>query len=216
MCGSATLATLVSSTSMKVASMTVMAMIHGLTPRCQSIMGEAAAGGFSWMAVSAGVERLHLAGGVGEIGARLVVPVERGDLVVVGSGQFVLRGEDFNIVGDAGLEAVARLFHFLPGQRDSERGDVHLASRRFELRRGGLDFERDVVADFLLLLFELADGERSSVASGLDAAAGKQRDIQVGLVCIDGNGAGRGQALLEPEAAQRNFGQALLDRKSVV
>ena len=30
MCGSATLATLVSSTSMKVASMTVAAMIHGL------------------------------------------------------------------------------------------------------------------------------------------------------------------------------------------
>ena len=34
-CGSETLATLVSSTSMKVASMTVMAMIQGLTPRCQ-------------------------------------------------------------------------------------------------------------------------------------------------------------------------------------
>ena len=33
MCGSETLATLVSSTSMKVASITVMAMIHGFTPR---------------------------------------------------------------------------------------------------------------------------------------------------------------------------------------
>src|ERR1019366_2218784 len=111
MCGSATLATLVSSTSMKVASMTVMAMIHGLTPRCQPIMGEAAAGGFSGMAVSAGVDRLHLADGV---------------------GQFVLRGDHFNVVGDAGLETVARLFHFLFGERDSERGDVHLAARRFQ------------------------------------------------------------------------------------
>src|SRR5580704_3419798 len=33
MCGSATLATLVSSTSMKVANITVMAITHGLTPR---------------------------------------------------------------------------------------------------------------------------------------------------------------------------------------
>ena len=33
MCGSATLATLVSSTSMKVASITVQAMIHGLIHR---------------------------------------------------------------------------------------------------------------------------------------------------------------------------------------
>ena len=35
MWGRETLATLVSSTSMKVASITVMAMTQGLTPRCQ-------------------------------------------------------------------------------------------------------------------------------------------------------------------------------------
>src|ERR1017187_2232461 len=157
MCGSATLATLVSSTSIKVASMTVRAITQGLTPRCQSMAGEAAAGGFSGMAVLLGVDRLHPAGGVGEIGARLVVAIERGDLVIVGAGQFVLRGDDFDIVGDAGLEAIARLFHFLFGERDAESGDVHLAARRFELRGGGLDFERDAVAEFLLLLLELAD-----------------------------------------------------------
>src|SRR5512140_3108045 len=63
MCGSATLATLVSSTSMQVASMTVMAMIHGLT-------------------VLLGVDRLHLPGRVGQPGTRLAVSVERVDLVV--------------------------------------------------------------------------------------------------------------------------------------
>src|ERR1017187_1025982 len=194
MCGSATLATLVSSTSMKVASMTVMAMIHGLTPRCQSIMGEAASGGFSRMAVSAGVERLHLAGGVGQIGARLVVAVERGDLVIVGAGQLVLRGDDFNVVGDAGLETVACLFDLLFGEGDSERGDVDLTARRFELRGGGLDFERDAVAEFLLLLLELANGEIGFVAGGLDAAAGKERDVHVELVLIDGDDAGGGQS----------------------
>src|SRR3954471_4512396 len=64
MCGSATFATLVSSTSMKVANMTVMAMIHGL------------------MGLS-GVERLHPAGRVRQPGPRLVVPVECGNLIVV-------------------------------------------------------------------------------------------------------------------------------------
>src|SRR5690348_2255939 len=110
MCGSATLATLVSSTSMKVASMTVMAMIHGLT--CLFC-----------------VHRLHLSGGVREAGARLVVTIERGDLVVAGPRQFVLRGDHFDVVRDAGLEPVARLLHFLPRQLNSEVRDLDFAAR---------------------------------------------------------------------------------------
>jgi hypothetical protein len=49
---------------MKVASITVMAMIQGLTPRCQSMMGEAVAGGCSMMGTGLllGVQGLHLAG----------------------------------------------------------------------------------------------------------------------------------------------------------
>jgi hypothetical protein len=46
------LATLVSSTSMKVASITVMAMIQGLTPRCQDT---------SWIWRSVGVNGLRKA-----------------------------------------------------------------------------------------------------------------------------------------------------------
>src|ERR1039457_4684400 len=57
MWGSETLATLVSSTSMKVASITVMAMTQGLTPRCQET---------SCTSELPGVERLHLAGVAGE------------------------------------------------------------------------------------------------------------------------------------------------------
>src|ERR1039458_4434971 len=62
-CGRATLATLVSSTSMKVASITVRATIHGL------MSGRAGRAGLP------GVERLHLADAVSEVRARLVVTV---------------------------------------------------------------------------------------------------------------------------------------------
>src|ERR1019366_9798940 len=96
------------------------------------------------------------------------------------------------------------------GERDAEGGDLRLAARRFELRGGGLDFERDAVAEFPLLLFELANGEIGLVAGGLDAAAGKERDVHVELVLINGDDAGGGQALLEPEAAQGEFRQAFL------
>src|SRR5450756_2061513 len=101
MCGSATLATLVSSTSMKVASITVMATIHGLMT------------GRNGMAGLLGVERLHLADAVRQICPRLIVAVEGRDLVVAGARQPVLRLDHFHVVGDARLKAVAGLFHFL-------------------------------------------------------------------------------------------------------
>src|SRR5437660_7562398 len=58
---------------------------------------------------SFGIKILHLPCGMRQVGARLVVPVERDDLVVVGTCQRVLRLHDFYIVGDAGLKAIARL-----------------------------------------------------------------------------------------------------------
>src|ERR1035438_6755992 len=105
MCGSATLATLVSSTSMNVASITVIAMIHGL-------MAGGLMAGRVGMTVLLGVERLHLSHAVRQIRARLVVTVQGADLVVAGSGQLILSLNHFHIVGDAGLETVARLIHF--------------------------------------------------------------------------------------------------------
>src|SRR4051794_24019846 len=63
MCGRATFATLVSSTSMKVASMTVAAITQGLT--------SGRAGSTALFCV----ERLHLTGAAGQIGARLIVAI---------------------------------------------------------------------------------------------------------------------------------------------
>jgi hypothetical protein len=84
MCGSATLATLVSSTSIKVASITVRAMIHGLMTRGWMNGRNASVELFC-------VERLHLAYAVRQVGTRLVIAVQRRDLVVAGARQTVLR-----------------------------------------------------------------------------------------------------------------------------
>ena len=59
--------------------------------------------------VSPCVQASHLAGGAREVGARLVVAVERPNLVVIGAGKLVLRRNHFDVVGDAGAEAVLRL-----------------------------------------------------------------------------------------------------------
>src|ERR1017187_662632 len=104
MCGSATLATLVSSTSMKVASITVMAMIHGLMT------------GRNGMAGLFGVDRLQLAHAVRQVRPRLVIAIQGGDLVVAGARQPVLRLNHFHVVGHARLKAVAGLLHFLARQ----------------------------------------------------------------------------------------------------
>src|SRR5690349_12287731 len=63
----------------------------------------------SMMTFSLGVNILHLACGMRQVGAGLVVSVQRDNLVVAGTCQRVLRLHDFYIVGDPGLEAVACL-----------------------------------------------------------------------------------------------------------
>ncbi len=68
-----------------------------------------------------------------QIGARLVIAVQGGDLVVAGARQHVLRLDYFDAVGDTGLKAVARLVDFLAGEIDAEPGDIHFAARAGQL-----------------------------------------------------------------------------------
>src|ERR1017187_4824072 len=193
MCGSATLATLVSSTSMKVASITVMAMTHGL------MTGRKGAAGLF------GVDRLHLPDAVRQVRPRLVIAVQGRDLVIAGARQPVLRLNHFHVVGDAGLKAVAGLFHFLARQLDAEFGDVHLAARAAQLSDGSLHVEHDAVAHFLLLLFQLADGEFGARPLRLYAPAGEDGHVEVGRVAVDRDGVAAVEPLLGPEASDRNL-----------
>src|ERR1039458_2036327 len=183
MCGSATLATLVSSTSMKVASITVMAITHGLT------------NGRNGTAGLFGVDSLHLPDAVRQVRARLVIAVQGRDLVVAGARQPVLRLNHFHVVGHARLKAVARLFHFLARQIDAQLGDVHLAARAAQPGDGGFHVELDAVAQFLLLLFQLAYGELRAGTLRLYAPAGEERHLEVGLVAVDRGG---GAAVMVP------------------
>src|ERR1017187_2102024 len=191
--GRDTLTTVVSSTSMKVASMTVIATIQGLMTGIGLLLG---------------VHGLHLTDGVGQVGAGLVITIEGGDLVVAGAGQFVLRGNDFDVVGHAGLEAVARLSDFLRGEVDAQVGDVHFGARGLELGQGRLDLEGDAVADFLLLLAKLADGEIGLGALGLNLSPRKQRNVDGTLVDVDRNDTGGSEPLLGPESVEGDLGEA--------
>src|ERR1039457_86888 len=195
MFGSATLATLVSSTSMKVASITVMAMTHGLTNGRKGTAGLFA------------VDRLHLPDAVRQVRARLVVAVQRRDLVVTGARQPVLRLNHFHVVGHPRLKAVAGLFHFLARQLDAQLGDLHFAARAAQPGDGGLDVELDAVAQFLLLLLQLAYGELRAGALRLYAPAGEERHLEVGLVAVYRDGVAAVEPLLGPEAGDRNLRQ---------
>src|ERR1039457_912139 len=195
MCGSATLATLVSSTSMKVASITVMAMIHGLMT------------GRNGMTALFGVQRLHLPDAVRQVCPRLVKAVQGGDLVVAGARQPVLRLNHFHVIGHARLKAVAGLFHFLARQLDAELGDVHFAARAAQLGDRRLHVEHDAVAHFLLLLLQLADGEFRARSLRLYAPAGENGHIEVGRVAVDRDGGAAVEPLLGPEAGDRNLRQ---------
>src|ERR1035438_6174770 len=195
MCGSATLATLVSSTSMKVASITVMAMTHGLTNGRKGTAG------------LFGVDRLHLTDAVRQVRARLVVAVQGRDLVVAGARQSVLRLNHLHVVGHARLKAVAGLFHFLARQLDAQFGDLHFAARAAQPDDGGFHVELDAVAQFLLLLLQLAYGELRAGALRLYAPAGEERHLEVGLVAVDRDGVAAIEPLLGPEAGDRNLWQ---------
>src|SRR5271168_808179 len=59
------------------------------------------------------VNLFHAADRAGQIGARLIEAEQRGDLVVIGARQRILRLDHFDVVGHAGLEAVAGLIDFL-------------------------------------------------------------------------------------------------------
>jgi len=65
------------------------------------------------------------------------------------------------------LEAVARLVDFLLGEVDAEVGDIHFGGAEASWARR-FDLERDAVAELLLLLVKLADGEIGLGALGLN------------------------------------------------
>src|SRR5271169_244234 len=81
----------------------------------------------------------HLSDGTCKVRAGLIKAIQRGNLVVVGPGQGILGGNDFDVVGNTSLETVAGLVHFL-------LGDLDFISGRFQVQQSSFDFERNLVA----------------------------------------------------------------------
>src|SRR5437016_9543435 len=86
---------------------------------------------------SLGVNPFHLPNGASQIGASLVEAIERGDLVVIGASQGILRLNNFNVVGHASIEAVARLVHLFSRKLYAKVGDANLIARGIEIDQGG-------------------------------------------------------------------------------
>src|ERR1019366_3545350 len=154
-----------------------------------------------------GVDRLHLPDAVRQVRPRLVITVQRRDLVVAGARQPVLRLNHFHVVGHARLKAVAGLFHFLARQLDAQFGDRHFAARAAQTGDGGFHVQLDAVTQFLLLLLQLTYGELRAGALRLYAPAGEERHLEVGLVAVYRDGVAVVEPLLGPEAGDRNLRQ---------
>src|SRR5580698_9553239 len=80
--------------------------------------------------------RIHcfdFAGRPSQRGSRQIKLEQRGDLIVAGTRQCILRGDDFHVGGDAGGESALSLSHFILGQFIAQVGDVHGISRGVEL-----------------------------------------------------------------------------------
>src|ERR1700741_1456129 len=71
------------------------------------------------------VSLFHLSDGTSKVRAGLIKAVKRGDLVVVRPGKRILGGDNFNIVGNPGLKAVACRVSFVLGKLNAQIGDLH-------------------------------------------------------------------------------------------
>src|SRR5262249_40579129 len=144
------------------------------------------------------VNPFHLSDGAGKIGACLIEAVQRGDLVVVGAGQGVLRLNDFDVVGHAGLEAVAGLIDFRPGGLPAEVGDLHLVARGLQVEQSGLDVQGNLIAQIGFLLVQNLQLQIGFGDFGAGAAAGENGHVDGGLVVVGGDAVVQVVALVIP------------------
>src|SRR5271165_5856162 len=81
------------------------------------------------MVSSPGVQLFHLTDGPRIVGTRLIKAIQRGNLVVIGTRQGILRLNHFDIVGHARAKTVTRLIHFFARELDAQIRDLHLVPR---------------------------------------------------------------------------------------
>src|SRR5271154_3002856 len=136
--------------------------------------------------VSLTVHRLDCTRGVREIRTRQVESKQSANLIVAGTREGILRGDDFDIGGNAGLEPALRLSYLILSQGKTEVGDVDSVARRGEFVEGSLDLVDDArfqrPASFRhAVFFQFGYGLLRA-----DAASGKQGKIEGDGVRVSG------------------------------
>ncbi len=144
------------------------------------------------------IQRFHMAFRVGQICPGLVVFEKGFDLIVVRPRERVLRLHDFDVIGDAGGKAVARLLDFLLRELYSEIRNVHLVTRSLKLGERRLYFECNFISQIFLLLLDSLDFQICACNFRMDAASGKEWDINAGLILINRDPISQGEALIIP------------------
>src|SRR5258707_2611206 len=158
------------------------------------------------------VSFFHLPDGAREVGTGLIETVERRDLVIVGAGKRILGRNHFDIVGDAGFEAVAGLSNFFLRELHAEICDLHFTAGGLQVQKRGLHVESDLVAEIGVLLVDFLQLEIGFDDFRADAAAGEERHVCGNLVLIRGNAAVGGAAIVCPVTVETQRGQALILR----
>src|SRR5208283_5855690 len=130
------------------------------------------------------VRLFHLPNRTREVRASLVEPVERQDLVVVGTRQGILGGNHFDVVGYPGLETIASLADLFLCQINAEIGHLNFATGRIEIEQRGFHVEGDLIAQISLLLLEFLHFQAGFYDFGANAAAGKEREIDACLILV--------------------------------
>src|SRR5215469_1385518 len=116
------------------------------------------------------VSPFHLPNRAREVGASLIKAVKRRDLVVVGAGERILSGNDLDIVGDAGLEAVPRLIDLITSQLNTEVRHAHFVAGGVKIEQRRFHIEGNLVSQVLFLPLDFLQFEVGFGDFGLYAA----------------------------------------------
>src|SRR6516225_6669544 len=158
------------------------------------------------------VSPFHLANRAREVGASLIKAVQSRDLVVVGAGERILGGNDLDIVGYPGLEAVARLLNLIMSQLNAEIRYAHFVAGGVQIEQRCFHIESNLVSQVLFLLLDFLQFQVGFGDFGLDTAAGEERYADGRLILVRRDAVRTFRAEIRPIAVETQRRQSLVLR----
>src|SRR5208283_3667583 len=159
------------------------------------------------------VSLFHLSDGTCKVRPSLIKAIQRGNLVIVRSGQGILGGDHFNVVGDSGPETVTRLIHLLFRELHAEVGDLNFIAGGLQVQQGGFHVESNLVAEIGLLLLQFLQFEIGLSNFRLNAPTGENGHVDGGLVLVGRDAVIDCGAKVSPVAVETEGRQALVLRR---